>query len=94
MRQISNEVNALLKGIIERREKAMKVGKIANDDLLGLLMEFNYKEMQEHDERKNDIPTQKRAITSCSPGFAVNIYSGMEVSIKYHNQNFTHIVAC
>ena len=65
MRQISNEVNALLKGIIERRVKAMKVGKIANDDLLGLLMEFNYKEMQEHDERKNVGMTNKDVIEEC-----------------------------
>ena len=32
MRQISNEVNALLKGIIERREKAMKVGEMQEHD--------------------------------------------------------------
>ena len=53
MRQISNEVHALLKGIIERREKAMMDGETANDDLLSLLMESNFREMQEHDERKN-----------------------------------------
>ncbi|KAJ9672660.1 hypothetical protein PVL29_026042 [Vitis rotundifolia] len=65
MRQISNEVNALLKGIIERREKAMKVGETANDDLLGLLMESNYKEMQEHDERKNVGMSNKDVIEEC-----------------------------
>ncbi|KAJ9672669.1 hypothetical protein PVL29_026048 [Vitis rotundifolia] len=65
MKQISNEVNALLKGIIERREKAMKVGETANDDLLGLLMESNYKEMQEHDKRKNVGMSNKDVIEEC-----------------------------
>ena len=51
MKQISNEVNALLKGIIEKREKAMKFGETANDDLLGLLMETNYRERQETGDR-------------------------------------------
>ena len=31
----------------------MMDGETANDDLLSLLMESNFREMQEHDERKN-----------------------------------------
>ncbi|KAL6314383.1 hypothetical protein AAG906_021441 [Vitis piasezkii] len=54
MRQISNEVNALL-----------KVGETANDDLLGLLMESNYREMQENDERKNVGMSIKDVIEEC-----------------------------
>ena len=65
MRQISSEVDALLKGIIEKREKAMKAGETANDDLLGLLMKFNNKEMQEHDERKNVGMSNKDVIEEC-----------------------------
>ncbi|XP_034679128.1 cytochrome P450 CYP72A219-like isoform X1 [Vitis riparia] len=65
MRQISNEVHALLKGIIERRERAMKVGETANDDLLSLLMESNFREMQEHDERKNVGMSVKDVIEEC-----------------------------
>ncbi|XP_019072585.2 cytochrome P450 72A397 [Vitis vinifera] len=65
MRQISSEVNALLKGIIEKREKAMKAGETANDDLLGLLMESNYREMQENDERKNVGMSIKDVIEEC-----------------------------
>ncbi|WKA12930.1 hypothetical protein VitviT2T_030272 [Vitis vinifera] len=65
MRQISNEVNALLKGIIEKREKAMKVGETANHDLLGLLMESNYRDMQENDERKNVGMSIKDVIEEC-----------------------------
>ncbi|RVW58961.1 Cytochrome P450 CYP72A219 [Vitis vinifera] len=65
MRQISSEVDALLKGIIEKREKAMKAGETANDDLLGLLMESNYREMQENDERKNVGMSIKDVIEEC-----------------------------
>ncbi|KAJ9672685.1 hypothetical protein PVL29_026057 [Vitis rotundifolia] len=65
MRQISNEVNALLKGIIEKRENAMKACETANDDLLGLLMESNYREMQENDERKNVGMSIKDVIEEC-----------------------------
>ncbi|CBI39917.3 unnamed protein product, partial [Vitis vinifera] len=65
MRQISSEVDALLKGIIEKREKAMQAGETANDDLLGLLMESNYREMQENDERKNVGMSIKDVIEEC-----------------------------
>ena len=65
MKQISNEVNALLKGIIEKREKAMKFGETANDDLLGLLMESNYRERQENGDRKNAGMSIEDVIEEC-----------------------------
>ena len=65
MKQISNEVNALLKGIIEKREKAMKFGETANDDLLGLLMETNYRERQETGYRKNAGMSIEDVIEEC-----------------------------
>ncbi|KAH9723594.1 cytochrome P450 family 72 subfamily A polypeptide 10 [Citrus sinensis] len=43
-----NETGELVKGIINKREEALKVGKASNnDDLLGILMESNHKEIQE-----------------------------------------------
>ncbi|KAJ7961712.1 Cytochrome P450 [Quillaja saponaria] len=48
MKEIENEVRVILKGIINKREKAMKEGEVTKDDLLGLLMESNYREIQEH----------------------------------------------
>ncbi|XP_052292248.1 cytochrome P450 CYP72A219-like isoform X3 [Citrus sinensis] len=43
-----NEMGELVKGIIKKREEALKVGKASNDDdLLGILMESNHKEIQE-----------------------------------------------
>lgn len=44
MKTIYNEVRTLLRGIIEKREKAMKlgIGDDKKDDLLGLLLESNH----------------------------------------------------
>ncbi|KAH9779529.1 cytochrome P450 72A15 [Citrus sinensis] len=43
-----NETGELVKGIINKKEEALKVGKASNnDDLLGILMESNHKEIQE-----------------------------------------------
>uniref|UniRef100_F6I4Z3 11-oxo-beta-amyrin 30-oxidase n=2 Tax=Vitis vinifera TaxID=29760 RepID=F6I4Z3_VITVI len=52
MKQISKEVYALLRGIVNKREKAMKVGETTNSDLLGMLMESNFREIQEHQNNK------------------------------------------
>ncbi|KAL9432988.1 hypothetical protein AB3S75_027904 [Citrus x aurantiifolia] len=43
-----NEMGELVKGIVNKRKEALKVGKASNnDDLLGILMESNHKEIQE-----------------------------------------------
>ncbi|KAK3424602.1 hypothetical protein EUGRSUZ_F01383 [Eucalyptus grandis] len=44
MKNIDKEVQALLMDIIRRREKAIRGGEAAGDDLLGLLLESNMKE--------------------------------------------------
>lgn len=45
MKEIDREVRALLHEVIQR-QKAMRMGMgdVSNNDLLGLMMEFNYKE--------------------------------------------------
>lgn len=43
----ASEVESLLKGIIGRRERAMKEGNASNEDLLGVLMECNAAETKE-----------------------------------------------
>lgn len=48
MKQIYCEVESTVKGIIDKKEKAMKAGESSNDDLLGIMMESNLKEIQEH----------------------------------------------
>ncbi|KAF8037806.1 hypothetical protein BT93_B0601 [Corymbia citriodora subsp. variegata] len=52
MKSIDKEVQALLMDIIRRREKTIRAGEAAGDDLLGLLLESNMKEnvgMRLHD---------------------------------------------
>ncbi|KAL5736672.1 hypothetical protein ACOSQ2_031460 [Xanthoceras sorbifolium] len=48
MKEINNEIQASLLSIIKNREIAMKAGKAAKDDLLGILMESNLREIKEH----------------------------------------------
>ncbi|KAF8408897.1 hypothetical protein HHK36_004966 [Tetracentron sinense] len=65
MKQIDREVRALLRGIINKREKAMKVGEASNDDLLGLLMESNRKDIQEYGKNKNVGLSIEEVIEDC-----------------------------
>ena len=55
MKEVDKEVRTLLKDLIHKREKAMKAGEAPNDDLLGILMESNFKEIQEHGSNKNNV---------------------------------------
>ncbi|XP_062215910.1 cytochrome P450 CYP72A616-like [Phragmites australis] len=48
----AREVEALLKGIITKRERAMKNGHADDSDMLGLLMQSNIKESQESGSSK------------------------------------------
>ncbi|XP_031280557.1 cytochrome P450 CYP72A219-like [Pistacia vera] len=53
MKEIDKEIRASLLGIIKNREKAMKAGEAAKDDLLGILLESNFREIEEHGNNKN-----------------------------------------
>ena len=52
MKTNAREAEALLKGIITKKERAMRDGHTDNDDLLGLLMQSNIKESQESGSSK------------------------------------------
>ncbi|XP_042501196.1 cytochrome P450 CYP72A219-like [Macadamia integrifolia] len=65
MKEIDKEVRDLLMGIINKRQKAMKVGKANNDDLLGLLLESNHSEIQENKNKKNAGMTIEDVIQEC-----------------------------
>uniref|UniRef100_J3L237 Cytochrome P450 n=1 Tax=Oryza brachyantha TaxID=4533 RepID=J3L237_ORYBR len=54
----AREAAELLRGIITKREKAMKDGHADNDDLLGLLLETNIKESQETGSSKPIMTTE------------------------------------
>ncbi|KAL0443654.1 UNVERIFIED_CONTAM: cytochrome [Sesamum latifolium] len=55
MRAISKEIQSLLTGIINQREKEMERGEAVGDDLLSTLMESNLKEIEEHGGKKKNV---------------------------------------
>ncbi|KAL0353990.1 UNVERIFIED_CONTAM: cytochrome [Sesamum angustifolium] len=48
MNEIVREVESSVLGIVNKRMKAIKAGETAGDDLLGLLLESNLKEIEQH----------------------------------------------
>ncbi|KAJ7948833.1 Cytochrome P450 [Quillaja saponaria] len=65
MKDIDKDIRATLKGIINKREKAMKEDEATNDDLLGILLESNHKEIQEHGNNKNGGMSIDEVIDEC-----------------------------
>nr|WAU86881.1 birch protein [Betula platyphylla] len=65
MKEIHTEVRTLLKGIINKREREMKAGNAVNDDLLGILMESNSKELRESGNEKNAAMSITDVIEEC-----------------------------
>ncbi|KAL5159730.1 Cytochrome P450 72A68 [Glycine soja] len=53
MKEIDREIKASLKNMINKREKALKSGEATKNDLLGILLESNHKEIQEHGNRNS-----------------------------------------
>ena len=49
LREIEKEIQALVRGIIDKREQARKTVQAPSDDLLDLLLESNRREMKEND---------------------------------------------
>ncbi|GMP67957.1 hypothetical protein CsSME_00027747 [Camellia sinensis var. sinensis] len=65
MKEIDKEVQASLKVIINKRLKAMKEGETNNDDLLGILLESNLKEIEQHGNNKKVGMSIKEVIEEC-----------------------------
>ena len=55
LNQIDKEIKGLLKGVIHKREQALKAGEATKDDLLGALLESNLKDIQEHGKNNKNI---------------------------------------
>ncbi|XP_027340035.1 11-oxo-beta-amyrin 30-oxidase-like isoform X1 [Abrus precatorius] len=66
MRQINRDVRALLAGIVNKREKAMAAGEVLSNDLLGILLESNHKEMQENGNKKTAKMTNQDVVEECN----------------------------
>nr|XP_010927481.1 cytochrome P450 CYP72A219-like [Elaeis guineensis] len=65
MMEIHRETRALLSRMIEQRERAMRKAGAANDDLLGLLMESNFRYSQEQGGSTNAGMTKDDVIEEC-----------------------------
>ncbi|KAJ3685049.1 hypothetical protein LUZ61_014213 [Rhynchospora tenuis] len=55
MKQIAREVRTLLMGIIAKREKAIQNGETTKDDLLGVLLESNMREMGQNGKSDSSL---------------------------------------
>ncbi|KAJ0100884.1 hypothetical protein Patl1_04985 [Pistacia atlantica] len=53
------DIIELIKGIINKREEALKVGEASSDDLLGLLVESNHREIQEHGNKETGMSIEE-----------------------------------
>ncbi|CAK9164047.1 unnamed protein product [Ilex paraguariensis] len=59
MKEVDKEVKASIRAIIDKREKAMEAGKANNDDLLGILLESNFKNIQQHGNTDFGLSTEE-----------------------------------
>ncbi|XP_031127936.1 cytochrome P450 CYP72A219-like [Ipomoea triloba] len=64
MKQIEKQVHASIKDIIDKRVKAMREGEASSDDLLGILLESNFEEIEQHGN-KNFGMTTREVIEEC-----------------------------
>ncbi|EOY13624.1 Cytochrome P450, family 72, subfamily A, polypeptide 15, putative [Theobroma cacao] len=65
LKVIVKDIKDLLKEMIKKREKAIKAGEASKDDLLGILVESNIKEIQEHGDHKNMGMSIEDVIEDC-----------------------------
>ncbi|RDX99338.1 hypothetical protein CR513_17615, partial [Mucuna pruriens] len=65
MKEIDRDIKASLKDIINKREKALKASEGNTNDLLGILLESNHKEIQEHGNNKNVGMSLEDVIEEC-----------------------------
>ncbi|KAJ0093827.1 hypothetical protein Patl1_25594 [Pistacia atlantica] len=65
LKEIDQEIRAVLIGIIKNREKAIKTSEATNSDLLSILLELNFREIEEHGNNKNVGMTIDDVIEEC-----------------------------
>lgn len=62
---MENEMQVLLRGIIQKREKARDAGVAPSDDLLGVLLESNHREIKDHGNNHNMGMSIEDVIKEC-----------------------------
>ncbi|KAK9092512.1 hypothetical protein Syun_027423 [Stephania yunnanensis] len=65
MKDIHKEISNILRGMINDREKAIRLGEMHNEDLLNLLIDSNIKEIQEHRNVNNGRMSVEDIIEEC-----------------------------
>ncbi|GAU46599.1 hypothetical protein TSUD_99490 [Trifolium subterraneum] len=65
MKEIARDVNASLTDMITKRECALKAGEATKDDLLGILLESNHKEIKENNNNNNVGMNLEDVIEEC-----------------------------
>jgi len=65
MKAIDREIKASLTNIINNRMEALKTGEATKNDLLGILLESNHKEIQEQGNKKNIGMNNEDVIAEC-----------------------------
>ncbi|KAL0443684.1 UNVERIFIED_CONTAM: cytochrome [Sesamum latifolium] len=66
IKEISREVLGLVRGMIQRREEAMRVGEKTSNDLLGILLESNSQEVERNGNRKEVGISIEDVINECN----------------------------
>lgn len=66
MTEIDKDIQASLMAIINKRKKAMMAGEVLNNDLLGILLESNQKEIQENGNNKNVGMSDQEVLEECN----------------------------
>ncbi|XP_044473197.1 cytochrome P450 CYP72A219-like [Mangifera indica] len=60
MKSNHNQIRALIKGIIKKKEEALKAGKASvDDDLLGILVASNHREMEEQGNQRSGMSIEE-----------------------------------
>ncbi|KAL5854324.1 hypothetical protein ACOSQ4_004126 [Xanthoceras sorbifolium] len=90
MKQIYGEVRVLLGGIIDKRVKSMQMGDNEKEDLLGLLLKSNMKELQDNYQNSNAGMTTEDIIEECNTFYTagsdtiVNLLTWSMVALSMH----------
>ncbi|XP_048322024.2 cytochrome P450 CYP72A219 [Ziziphus jujuba] len=65
MKEIDKKIKSSLEEVINKRKRAMKMGDGTKDDLLGILLESNFKEIQQHGSKQRFGMSTEDVIEEC-----------------------------